>query len=58
VPAEVVGQHPQKHVGADPVGQPMPDRPHIEFAVEGAKEPLDVGEVLLRAATQNASARR
>jgi hypothetical protein len=44
VPAEVVGQHPQEQVGTDPVGQPMPDGPHIEFAVEGAEEPLDRGE--------------
>src|SRR6185503_9100069 len=47
VPADVVGQHAQEHVGAHPVGQPMPDGPHVQFAVESAKEPLDIGEVLV-----------
>jgi hypothetical protein len=32
-PAEVAGQHPQEHLGAHPVGQPMPDGPHLEFTV-------------------------
>jgi hypothetical protein len=32
VPAEVAG-HPQQHVGAHPVGQPMPDGPHLDFTV-------------------------
>ena len=25
----------------------MPDGPHVQFAVESAKEPLDIGEVLV-----------
>ena len=37
----------REHVGAHPVGQPMPDGPHVQFAVEGAEEPLDIGEVLV-----------
>src|ERR1700682_2667806 len=41
VPADVVGQHPQEHVGADPVGEVVADGPHVEFGVEGAEEPLD-----------------
>ena len=33
VPTEVAGQHPQEHLGAHPVGQPMPYGPHLEFTV-------------------------
>src|SRR4029077_12646619 len=44
VPADVVGQNAQKHVGADPVGQPVTDGPHVQFAVEAAEEPFDVGQ--------------
>jgi len=47
VPADVVGQHAQEHVGADPVGQPMPDGAHVQFGVEGAEEPFDVFESLV-----------
>src|SRR6476660_2747842 len=47
VPDQVVGQHAQEHVGADPVGQPVPDGPDVEFGVEGAEEPLDVFESLV-----------
>ena len=25
----------------------MPDGPHVQFGVEGAEEPLDIGEVLV-----------
>src|SRR6185312_5138968 len=47
VPADVVGQHPQEHVGAHPIGEVVADGPHVEFAVEGAEEPLDVFESLV-----------
>jgi hypothetical protein len=47
VPAQVVGQHPQEHVGAYPVGQPVADGSHIELTVEGAEEPLDVFKSLV-----------
>ncbi len=49
VPADVVGEHVQEHVGADPVGQPMPDGAYVQFAVEGAEEAFDVGEVFVAA---------
>ncbi len=39
----------QEHVGADPVGQPMPDGAYVQFAVEGAEEAFDVGEVFVAA---------
>ena len=47
VPADVVGQHPREHMGADPVGEPMADGAHVEFGVEGAEEPFDVFEALV-----------
>ena len=47
VPADVVGQHAQEHVGAHPIGQAVADGAHVEFGVEGAEEPLDVFESLV-----------
>jgi hypothetical protein len=47
VPADVVGQHPQEHVGADPVGEAVADGPHVQFGVKGAEEPFDVFESLV-----------
>ena len=47
VPADVVGQHRQEHVGAHPIGEVVADGPHVELAVEGAEEPLDVFESLV-----------
>ena len=37
----------RKNMCAHPVGQPMPDGTHVQLGVEGAKEPFDVGEVLV-----------
>ena len=34
-------------MGADPVGEPVPDGAHVQFAVEGAEEAFDVGEVFV-----------
>jgi len=49
VPADVVGQHAQEHVGTYSIDQPVANRGHIKFAVEGAEESLDVGEVFVAA---------
>ena len=49
VPADDVGQHAQEHVGAYSIDQPVANRGHIKFAVEGAEESLDVGEVFVAA---------
>ncbi len=38
VPGDVVGQHPQEDVGADPDGEAVADGAHVEFAIEGAEE--------------------
>src|SRR6516225_6461557 len=47
VPTDVVGQHAQEHVRAHSLGEPVADGTHVEFAVEAAKEPLDVFESLV-----------
>jgi len=53
VPTEVAGQHPQEHLGAHPVGQPMPDGPHLEFTV-----PRRMADTHERPSTGSGRARR
>src|SRR5207302_5948820 len=36
-----------QHVAADPVGEPVPDRPQVQVVLAGAEVLLDVGEVLV-----------
>ena len=47
VPAEVVRQHPQEHVRADPVLGAVPDGPDVQVGIEGAEGPLDLGQGLV-----------
>ena len=47
VPGDVVGDHPQEHVGADPVLGAVPDRPDVQVGIEGAEGPLDLGQGLV-----------
>jgi len=46
VEGDVVGQHPEEDVGADPLFGPVGDRVNVQVGVEGAKGPLDTGEGL------------
>ena len=47
VPGDVVGEHPQEHVRADPGLGAVPDGPDVQVGVEGAEGALDVGEGLV-----------
>ena len=47
VPGDVVRDHPQEHVRAEPVLGPVPDRPDVQVGVERAEGPLDLGQGLV-----------
>jgi len=47
VPGDVVRDHPQEHVRADPVLGAVPDRPDVQVGIEGAEGPLDQGQGLV-----------
>src|SRR5215813_4665841 len=42
VPGDVVGEHADQRVGADPAGEPVADRPDQQVGVQAAEHPLDV----------------
>ena len=47
VPGDVVRDHPQEHVGADPGFGAVPDRADVQVGVERAEGPLDLGQGLV-----------
>ena len=47
VPGDVVRQHPQEHVRADPGLGAVADRADVQVGIEGAERPLDLGEGLV-----------
>ena len=49
MPLDVVGQHAQEHVGANPVGEPVVDWPDVQIdRLEAAKRPLHPREGFVR----------
>ena len=47
VPADVVRQHPQEHVRADPVLGAVPDGPDVQVGIEGPEGALHLGQGLV-----------
>jgi hypothetical protein len=46
VPGDVVGEHPDQHVGADPLGEPVADRADEQIGVQAAEHPLTFSRAL------------
>src|SRR4029453_14691912 len=46
VPGDVVRQHPQEHMRADPLFGVVADGPDVQVGIEGAEGPLHLGERL------------
>jgi hypothetical protein len=50
MPFETIGEHAQKHMGANTVGEAMVDRPDQDIdGLDRAEGTLDVGEAFVRA---------